>query len=206
LVDEQTQQLEATTGVVLTLGDELRPTGTDRGLLRRIAEQSGGKLRDTLAGVFLDRDALRFAYTPLSAWLLWLAGLALLLAVAARRFSVPEPLERAWQALRSPPAVVMPAAAAPAPEGTKTALGALRRLRGRKPVATPPVLASDPPSASPPRFSRPPPLPTPAPLPSPAAVHSSRLPAASPNGPAAPAARQPTAAEILLARRRGRRP
>ena len=50
-------------------GDELRPTGTDRGLLRRIAELTGGKLRDTLAGIFPDRDAERFAYTPLGGWL-----------------------------------------------------------------------------------------------------------------------------------------
>jgi uncharacterized membrane protein len=209
LIDEQTQQLEATTGVVLTLGDELRPTGTDRGLLRRIAEQSGGKLRDTLAGVFLDRDALRFAYTPLSAWLLWLAALALLLAVAARRLTVPEPLERAWHALRSPPpsAAVAEPAALEAPAAPQTALGALQRLRGRKPApAMPSPAASDEGPPSVPRFSRPPPLPIPPAVAAPGTRSATPAASAQAHPSEAPIARAPTAAEILLARRRGRKP
>ena len=218
LVDEQTQVLEATTGAVLTLGDELRPTGTDRGLLRRIAEQSGGKQRDTLAGIFLDRDAVRFAYTPLVPWLIWLAALGLLFAVAARRLSMPEVLERAWVDLRTPRPT--PAAApehATLPEPAKTAVGALQRLRGRKPTAPSslptPAATSDQAPPSVPRFSRPPPLPE--------AAAATRLPAARPAprtafpttppsvGAATGSAAVPrplTAAEILLARRRGRKP
>jgi hypothetical protein len=182
---------------VLTVGDELRPTGTDRGLLRRISEQSGGKLRDTLAGIFLDRDAVRFAYTPLSSLLLCLAAFSLLLAVAARRLSAPEGLERFWHELRtSRPAPVTraaspPEAAAPPP----TAVGALQRLKTRK--AAPP--AEEPPPSVP-SFSRPPPLPK--------SATSSQppTPTAPPSGPTPTGARQPTAAEILLARRRGRKP
>jgi len=199
LVDEQTQKLEATTGAVLTLGDELRPTGTDRGLLKRIAEQSGGKVRDTLAGVFLDRDAERFAYTSLGPWLTCLAAFCLLLAVSARRLSVPEGVERAWTELRAPRAVA-PVPSEATLEATPSALGALKRVRGRK---APPAPEPDAAPASVPRFSRPPPAPV-----TTAAVTPQRRPpsVATPARVApTPAARQPTAAEILLARRRGRK-
>lgn len=196
LIDEQTQKLEATTGAVLSLGDELRPTGTDRGILRRIAEQSGGKVRDTLAGVFLDRDAERFAYTPLGPWLLGLAALTLLLAVATRRLSLPEGLERAWANARAARAV--PQHAAPAPDNATpgTAVGALTRVRSRK---TP---RPEGPEVSVPRFSRPPAPPIRA-----TPGRPTSLPGGStkpPSGSQPPGARQPTAAEILLARRRGR--
>jgi Ca-activated chloride channel homolog len=203
LVDEQTQALEATTGAVLTVGDELRPTGTDRGLLRRVAEQSGGKLRDTLAGIFLDRDAERFAYTPLSSLLLCLAAFSLLLAVAARRLSVPEGWERFWRDFGSRPVAPLTSASPSASESPPaTAVGALRRLRTRKAPVTP-----DEPPASVPRFSRSPPQPTTAPSAAPPAVLP-RAPAATRHDPPppTPGARQPTAAEILLARRRGRKP
>lgn len=211
LVDEQTQKLEATTGAVLTLGDELRPTGTDRGLLRRIAEQSGGKMRDTLAGIFQDRDAERFAYTPLGPWLIVIAAFGLLLAVSARRLTMPEVVERAFVQFRTPP-LVRPASASDGslPSGTTappptTAVGALKRLRTRK---APP--ATDEPPASVPRFSRPPPPPPPEmPAQSARLPPAARLPssvATKPSSvPPAPTTRQPTAAEILLARRRGRK-
>jgi len=197
LVDEQSQALEATTGAVLTLGDELRPTGTDRGLLRRITEQSGGKLRDTLAGIFLDRDAERFAYTSLGPWLLCIAAFGLLLAVAARRLTVPEALERAWIDVRTPRPTPAPT---PPTVGPPTALGALERVRTRKVPA-----AAEAPPPSVPRFGRA--IPPFAP-PSGTTAPSSRGEPAStrPAGatPTAPAARAPTAAEILLARRRNR--
>ncbi len=205
LVDEQTQKLEATTGAVLTLGDELRPTGTDRGLLRRIAEQSGGKVRDTLAGVFLDRDAERFAYTSLSPWLLCIAAFGLLLAVSARRLSVPEGLEQAWSGLRAPRPQPQPSpnTDSHAPPMTTT-VGALRRVRGRKTALRTP---GDEPPPSVPRFSRPPPLPATPPAATPGKPPRSfaRAAATVPTPSTAPAARQPTAAEILLARRRGRK-
>ena len=206
LIDEDKQTLEATTGAVLSLGDELRPTGTDRGLLRRIAEQSGGKLRDTLAGIFHDRDAVRFAYTPLSSFLLWIAGLTLLLAVAARRLSLPEGFERAWAWATTP----RPAAATQSSPPSPSAVRALERLRAR---ARNPAESADAPPPSVPRFSRPAPppsLPPDRPAAQLAGVPPSRSFAAppataAPAGPGPAATRPQTAAEILLARRRGRR-
>lgn len=205
LVDEQTQALEATTGAVLALGDELRPTGTDRGLLRRIAEQSGGKERDTLAGIFLDRDAERFGYTPLTPLLIYLAAFGLLFAIAARRLSAPEWLERAWAAFRAErPAPATATVGAPG-VAQASALGALQRVRNRKARAD-----EQEPPPSVPRFSRPPPPPT-----SPSVVTSppqvappiTRTSAhgAAPGAPSGESTRKPTAAEILLARRRGRK-
>jgi Ca-activated chloride channel homolog len=194
LIDEQTQAVEATTGAVLTLGDELRPTGTDRGALKRIATQSGGKVRDTLAGIFLDRDAERFAYESLAPWLIVVAALALLLAVAARRLTVPEPFERAVAALRAPPKP----ASKPAEETRSSAtVSILTKLRARKapapraeaeaPAPLPPTTPLVRPQAAQPAPAKRPPPPTPPPATGGAV-----------NG------RTPTAAEILLARRRGR--
>jgi Ca-activated chloride channel family protein len=198
LIDEQTQALEATTGAVLTLGDELKPTGTDRGALRRIAEQSGGKMRDTLAGIFLDRDAERFAYTPLSPWLLPLAACALLLAVAARRLSVPEGLERALTTLKEQRTRATSPAVTTTSEPGATALGALQRVRRK-------AIDAEEPPASVPRFSRPPPAPsTPAGVPLERGGNLERTVATPAAGAAGPG-RQQTAAEILLARRRGRK-
>jgi Ca-activated chloride channel homolog len=77
-------------GAALNAGEELRPTGTDRALLARIAELSGGKLRDTLAGVFNDRPPRRFAYSSESALLAIAAAFGLLGMVTARRLSLPE--------------------------------------------------------------------------------------------------------------------
>ncbi len=209
LVDEQTKVVEATTGAVLSLGDELRPTGTDRGILKRIAEQSDGKVRDTLAGIFLDRDAERFGYESLGPWLLCLAAGALLLAVSARRLSVPEGLERALQARRAP----RPSPPLTSSSDTQTApgtLGALSRARARKapvaPLSRSPDASSAPETSAPetsapsaPRFA---PKSVPPPAPSAQSTQqSSPLHAKD----AASASRQPTAAEILLARRRGRK-
>jgi hypothetical protein len=203
LVDEQTQTLEATTGAVLALGDELRPTGTDRGLLRRIAEQSGGKERDTLAGIFLDRDAERFGYTPLTPLLIYLAAFGLLFAIAARRLSAPEWLERAWAAFRAERPATATATAGAAGVAQESAVGALQRVRSRKARAE-----QDEPPPSVPRFSRPPPPPSPSAVTPPQGAPPIARPPASDTTPgAAPGAttRQPTAAEILLARRRGRK-
>jgi Ca-activated chloride channel homolog len=196
LVDEETQSLEATAGAVLNFGDELRPTGTDRGLLRRIAEQSGGKLRDTMAGIFLDRDAERFAYTSLSGLLICLGACGLLLAVAARRLTVPEVLERFWTERQRPHPE--PPAALDAPSHASDA-GMLGRLRSRKAQS-----AARAPAQSMPRFSRPPPPPLGVP-PRPAAPASTAQPAQHSEGSTDGAPRQLTAAEILLARRRGRK-
>ena len=87
--DESSGEAVGTTGAVLSAGEELRPTGSDRILLSRVATMTGGKLRDTLAGLYDDRAARRFAYTPLLPLLSLVAACAMLLGVAARRLGVP---------------------------------------------------------------------------------------------------------------------
>jgi Ca-activated chloride channel family protein len=87
--DEVSGDPVGTIGAVLTAGEELRPTPSDRVLLARIASMTGGKARDTLAGLFDDRAAKRFAYKSIVPALLLTAALAMLLAVAARRVGVP---------------------------------------------------------------------------------------------------------------------
>jgi hypothetical protein len=60
-------------------------------------------VRDTLAGLFDDRAARRFAYKPLVPLLVLVAACAMLLAVAARRIGVPDVVAvvagryRAWR-------------------------------------------------------------------------------------------------------------
>jgi Ca-activated chloride channel family protein len=93
VLDEQGKPL-GIAGAALNAGEELRPTGTDRALLARIAELSGGKMRDTLAGVFNDRPPRRFAYSSESALLALLAAVGLLGMVTARRLSLPEAVSR----------------------------------------------------------------------------------------------------------------
>jgi Ca-activated chloride channel family protein len=88
--DEVTGEPVGTTGAVLTAGEELRPTGSDGALLERIAVLTGGRVRDTLAGLFDDRAARRFAYRSLISPLIILAAIAMLLAVAARRIGVSD--------------------------------------------------------------------------------------------------------------------
>jgi Ca-activated chloride channel family protein len=91
-VDDAGNGALAAAGAALQAGEELRPTGTDRAMLARIAELSSGKQRDTLAGIFQDRGARRFAYQSLSETLLWVGAALLLFAVAARRLALPEVL------------------------------------------------------------------------------------------------------------------
>jgi Ca-activated chloride channel homolog len=88
--DEVSNESVGTTGAALGAGEELRPTGSDRALLSRLASMTGGKVRDTLAGIFDDRAAKRFAYSPLATPLVLFAALAMLSAVASRRLGIPE--------------------------------------------------------------------------------------------------------------------
>jgi uncharacterized membrane protein len=211
-VDEQTNEALGTSAAALSAGEEQRPTGTDRGLLRRITQVTGGKMRDTLAGIFSDREALRFAYQNLNQLLVVLAAALLLLGVAARRLAVPDFAVRASTAVLGYVASAkqrkqrVSAPRTPSPQ--HETLQSLRDAKTRSeaglptPVSTPfaraPLATTEPaprvaassetvPPASTPRFSQPPP----------SAAHSSSN---------RPAARKPTAAEILLSRRRGRKP
>lgn len=87
--DSLTQAPMAFTGVSLSLGEELRPTGTDHALLERLAWVARGKVRKTLEGAFLDREQNRFAYDDVSPFFVLAAALLFLLSVAARRLALP---------------------------------------------------------------------------------------------------------------------
>jgi Ca-activated chloride channel homolog len=195
-VDEQTNEALGTTAAALSAGEELRPSGTDRGLLRQITRVTGGKVRDTLAGIFADRDVLRFAYQNLRQWLIVLAAGCLLLGVASRRLALPDFVLDAPRVLSSWLTAAGPRKSART-DGTKqrapATLEALRQAKARNegvPVASSPSFDETP------RFARPSQPPTPA-----AGGHEAP---ASPSS-HRPPARQATAAEILLSRRRGRK-
>ncbi len=213
-VDEQSNEALGTSAAALSAGEELRPTGTDRGLLRRVTQITGGKVRDTLAGIFSDREALRFAYQNLNQLLVVLAAAFLLLGVAARRLAVPDFAGQASAAVAS----WFGSARRRRPKATRTrgpsaqheTLQSLRDAKTRSdavlsaplgaPIARAPRAQEErtprgaspidaPPPSGPPRFSQPPPS-------------GSTATAGS----VRPTARKPTAAEVLLARRRGRKP
>ena len=204
-VDEQSNEALGTTAAALSAGEELRPTGTDRGLLQQITRITGGKMRDTLAGIFADRDALRFAYQNLNQWLAVFAAAALLLGVASRRLAVPEFVAPAARAVVGVAQKLRPRRSTDERVEQRARqrerLAALRDAKARSesarnPAATPrspfeplaPLRPAAPEST--PRFSRP-----------------SEPPAATGAGPSSnrPALRPTTAAEILLARRRGKK-
>jgi Ca-activated chloride channel family protein len=88
---------------LLSRADELRPTGSDRRALERIAELTGGAIDMPLADVFIRRTGLRPTTLPLAPWLLPLALALMLLGVAARRLGVPAPIERAFAWIWSTP-------------------------------------------------------------------------------------------------------
>jgi hypothetical protein len=220
--DELSGQAVGTTGAVLSAGEELRPTGSDLALLGRIAEFTGGKRRDTLAGIFADRASKRFAYKDTTPPLLVVAAFALLLAVAARRLAMPEAMA-AWVARVTSRAHA--AGPDPAPAEAERAATAFALLQARdrarsereppRPPGPPPGQDQPAsPQAAPPGARVGPPVPahlrrpaTPRPLPAAAAPRSPGAAAPPPPAaaPAPPAARPLTAAEILLAKRRGKR-
>ena len=208
--DEATGEIVGTSFAVLSAGEELRPTGTDRALLARIAGMTGGKVRDTLAGVFHDRPTSRFSYLSLTNPLLMAAALLMLLGVAARRLALPDWASRLPVLAKEKPAhaaaatgsrtpdelaaplptepVAEPAAEKRAPAPPPSTLGSLLQRKARSELAR--AEAPSPPAAplpqappSPPQVAHPPPPPP----------------------PPQTGERPLTAAEILLARRRGKR-
>jgi Ca-activated chloride channel family protein len=189
LVDEQSNTLEATAGAALSTGEELRPTGSDRALLRRIAETTGGRVRDTLAGIFHDRGEQRFAFQNLELAMLLAAAFTLLLSVGTRRLGVPDAVQRLARRLARPGKRQAEAAhGAPAAQPAAT-LAALRQVKARGDAELR-AGRNAPLPAAPEAPRSPPPLPATRPQPPP--------PAAAPPG------RPLTSAEILLQRRRGR--
>lgn len=206
--DELDNKNVSTTGAVLTAGEELRPTGTDRALLSRIASITGGKDRDTLAGIFQDRSAQRFSYWSLTPWLVAFSCVFLLFTVASRRLSPPAFLARIPQklrnALRRKPRETQPAA-----QEAAATLDRLGKAKDKSRTAQP--SAPEQQALPPPRAQRPPPVASawrPPPTAQPAAQQAQPTLADAPRvsaPPASTAARPLTAAEILLQKRRGRR-
>lgn len=186
LVDEEDGKVLATTGAVLPQGEELRPTGSDRASLRRVTELTSGKFRESLAGIFNDREARRFGYTSLSGWLAAIAAVALLLSVASRRLVLPSPAF-----LRPKPIKASVSEQSLAKEEPTSTLAALRRRKQEAvKVATATTdLRPSAPEPTPPR-----------PIEEAATARTNRTAPSNAERPT----RQRSAAEILLERRRSR--
>ncbi len=135
LRDDSSREVLGTAGASLSLGDELRPTGSDAAALARISHVTGGKARATLAGLFDDRGDQRLAYAPLGNLLLVAAAALFFAGIAARRFGVPEALTnlgpklRAYLAWRRSRNAVLATAASPA--GAPAAMDLLKRRQER---------------------------------------------------------------------------
>jgi Ca-activated chloride channel family protein len=121
--DGRERSVIGTTGVALSSAEELEATGTDHGLLARIARSTGGTERKTLAGIFEDRLASRGSFLPLAPWLEGLAAFLLFASVAARRLSISMPAWSSRFARRTPSgakAPVLQPDSAASPETTET--------------------------------------------------------------------------------------
>jgi hypothetical protein len=201
-LDETRGAAVAIAGAALSAGEELRPSGTDRALLGRIAELSGGKLRDTLAGIFNDRPGRRFAYESVGPLLGLLAAFGLLLMVTARRLALPAAitsLPDRWRARRSARRARAAARREARPPPNTPTLEALQQAKSQKreqPAPTPPPLPTGRPPPVAAAAAAPPQRVTPAFQPGPAPRES--------GPPSAPPSRPKSAAEILLARRKRR--
>jgi uncharacterized membrane protein len=208
--DELDNKNVSTTGAVLTAGEELRPTGTDRALLARVASITGGKSRDTLAGIFTDRSAKRFSYWPLTPWLVAFASVFLLFTVAARRLSLPAFLSKIPEKLTR----ITKRTPKQPDRGAEEVAATMERL-GKAKEKTRTAGPAGPGQPLGPPMQRPPPIATTAWRPPPTAQHQVQRTAqpAAPmaqgqprvSAPPGSTARPLTAAEILLQKRRGRR-
>ncbi len=196
VTDETRPEVRIVTGVELDQREEAVPLGTDRRALERIAQLSGGKVRDTLAGLFRERSQPRIAFISITSWLLLLGWLGWLLSVAARRLQLPDWLNLDWtRSFAISRARTGPAAASLALKLAPRAHTRVPAQRDKPHAATP----LDPPLGSPAQPAAPP---TPAPAraaPQPTLAASEPTPVAvSP----APAARGQSTVELLVARRR----
>jgi Ca-activated chloride channel family protein len=197
--DEVSGDPVGTTGAVLTTGEELRPTGSDRALLERIAGLTGGRVRDTLAGLFDDRAGRRFAYRSVVPPLILVAAIAMLLAVAARRVGVPDVLSAAAKRVgtwRQEGARRQAERDAQQAREQQAAIAEQQRLRDV-------ILARRQTGAQGGQELRPMAVPAPAPVATPARPAAAVPP--TPTAPGAPVERPLTAAEKLALKRRERR-
>jgi hypothetical protein len=183
LVDRKENQVVATSGAVLRRGDEMRPTGSDRNALQRISKLSGGTHRQTLAGIYADRPNARRRFDSLSPLFQLLTAALFFASIAARRAALPDAVSSgAARILARVRRIKTPRLRRSGPPRRQSATAdtlvaaKLARRRGE-----PPHSEGDP-------------LHVPAPM---------RRPRTSKT--AAEPSKQPTAAEILLARRRQRK-
>ena len=88
-VREGASTMVGTAGAVRPAGDELRGAPTDHAKLAQIAALTGGAVRRDLRGIFSDRPAPTYSYSPLWPILLVVSLCALLLSVAMRRLVLP---------------------------------------------------------------------------------------------------------------------
>jgi hypothetical protein len=181
-VDLASGQLLGSAGTELSASDELRPAGTDRAALDAIARETGGNVRDTLAGIFEERLGTRFAYDDITSALLAASAFLLLSMVTARRLALPDWLLARFERKRT--------ARSPEPSrthGTSRLAAALqerraqRRRQKRAPQAV--IVPLPPVTAGTPKATTTEPEPEPGPT----------------------RERKPSAAEILVAKRRGRK-
>lgn len=202
LRDDTSREVLGTAGASLSLGDELRPTGSDAAALSRISHVTSGKTRATLAGLFDDRGDQRLAYGPLGNVLLVAAAALFFAGIAARRFGMPEALTnlgpklRAHLAWRRSRNAVM---ATTAPSAAPAAMDLLKRRQERSEAAPPP--------AAPLAGARVPPTPRPAPAPmspAPKPPVDAPAPAAPPPSPAASTSPGVSLAERLAQKKRDR--
>jgi Ca-activated chloride channel family protein len=189
VVDDDTGSALATTGSALAFGEELRPSGTDRGQLARLSAITGGKVRTTLGGIFDDRELERRAYQALDTLWLILGASALLASVAVRRLSLSVP---SWLRRRPKPAAASaPSAPSAADSGTLAALRAARKRSEVPATSAPAPRPASPPSAPQVSAQR--------------SAPGRAGPEPAPSGPRSnPAKKSQSAAEILLERRRRR--
>jgi hypothetical protein len=171
---------------------------------------TGGKVRDTLAGLFDDRAARRFAYKSIVPWLAVLSALAMLLAVAARRVGVPDVLAAMSARARAHRQERLRRQADEAAEAARSQAVAIEeQTRLRDAIVARrqrDAAASRDFSTTPLGTGSPTPEPPPArPIPAPAAFTPPPLPVAGPAPPPAPTERPLTAAERLALKRRNRR-
>jgi Ca-activated chloride channel family protein len=203
-IDETKGTPAGIAGATLSAGEELRPTGTDRALLTRIAELSNGKLRDTLAGIFEDRPGRRFAYQSLTQLLLLLSTFGVLAMVTARRLALPKAvteLPERWRTRRAERAARAERRArsrdeAAEKEASGNTLEALRQAKSRSRAERPGAEGRPPPMVTEGR-------PAPATLPTPPGAPHLAAPRES-VPPSVPPTRPRSAAEILLAKRKRR--
>jgi len=201
-------------GVVASNLDELRPAPTDRKLLQELSELTGGKVRDTLAGVFAERPTPRRSFRDFTAWLALSGALSLLFGVGARRLSAPELPARARAWLRAArQRLQRERRAQVAVAGPSTAEVLLRARTARRSNPVSPDVSRGGTAPQPPPATPAPVVPQPAarvagsalgapPRPAPAATV--QRPAAAPTpGPEGTQAAKSTA-ELLLERRRQR--